>query len=241
MSKLSNKNIVIANNVTKAGQGLSLAEKRILFAGLARLNGKNGFVDLRADEFAEVFKVTPSVAYRQLKNAVNNISRRYITYQAQHDKAKNIGVGHMPWLGVYEYFETEGYVRFKFNDSLFPYLFELQTKFTKYKLQQACALRSIHSWRLLELFEQQKQINKDGYRWLKISIDDFNHAMEAPKSYQKNFKDLRVKIIEPAIKELSEKDYWEIKWKATKNGKKISMLEFTFLRNQHITSEGVSI
>jgi len=226
MSNLPNKNIVISNSVTRAGQGLSLAEKRILFSGLAQLNGKNGFVNLKANEFSEIFKVTPSVAYRQLKEAVGNISKRYITYEAYHDKA--IGIGRMNWLSAYEYFDTEGYVRFRFNELLFPYLFELQSHFTKYKLQQACALRSIYSWRLLELFEQQKQMSKDGYRWLKISVDDFNHAMEVPKSYQKNFGIINQKIIEPAIKELSEKDNWIIEWKPIKNGRKVAMLEFVF-------------
>lgn len=52
--------------------------------------------------------------------------------------------------------------------------------------------------------------------------------MEAPESYQKNFKNLRVKIIEPAIKELSKKDNWIIEWKPIKNGRKVVMLEFTF-------------
>lgn len=126
----------------------------------------------------------------------------------------------MNWLSAYEYFEKEGYVHFRFNDALFPYLFELQSHFTKYKLQQACALRSIYSWRLLELFEQQKQINQDGHRWLKISVEDFNHAMEVPKSYKKNFGIINQKIIEPAVKELSEKDNWIIRWKPIKKGKK---------------------
>jgi len=191
MSSLSNKNIVISNSVTRAGQGLSLAEKRVLFSGLAQLNGKNGFVNLKANEFSEIFKITPSVAYRQLKEAVGNISKRYITYEAYHEKS--IGIGRMNWLSAYEYFEKEGYVRFRFNELLFPYLFELQSHFTKYKLQQACALRSIYSWRLLELFEQQKQMNKDGYRWLKISVDDFNHAMEISEGYKKTFGLLRKK------------------------------------------------
>jgi len=46
MNNLPNKNIIISNSITRAGQGLSLSEKRILFAGLAQLNGKNDFMVL---------------------------------------------------------------------------------------------------------------------------------------------------------------------------------------------------
>ncbi|WP_408869632.1 replication initiation protein [Commensalibacter oyaizuii] len=63
----------------------------------------------------------------------------------------------------------------------------------------------MYSRRLLELFEQQKQIDKNHYRWLKISIGDFNHAMELLKSYQRIFGIINQKVIEPAVKELSEK------------------------------------
>ncbi|MDI2113901.1 replication initiation protein [Commensalibacter nepenthis] len=228
MNNLLNKNIVIANIVTKAGQGLSLAEKRILFAGLAQLNGKNDFVELRAEEFSKIFEVTPSVAYRQLKEATKNIFNRYITWQIEKDKS--IGVRTTRWLVGYDYFDTEGYVRFKFSELLFPYLFELQSHFTKYKLQQACALRSIHSWRLLEILEQHKQADQDGWRWIKISVDTFHHAMESTPTHQRSFAELRRKIIEPAIKELSNKDYWTIEWKAIKKGRKVSMIEFKFHR-----------
>jgi len=225
MNNLPNKNIIISNSITRAGQGLSLSEKRILFAGLAQLNGKNDFIELHAEEFSKIFKISPSVAYRQLKKSTKNIFNRYLTWQIEE---KSTGIRTTRWIITYDYFDAKGYVRFKFNELLFPYLFELQSHFTKYKLQQACALRSIYSWRLLELFEQQKQINKEGNRWLKISIDDFNHAMEISESYKKTFGLLRKKIIEPAIKELSEKDNWDIEWKSIKNGRKISMLEFIF-------------
>ncbi|CAI3957407.1 replication initiation protein [Commensalibacter papalotli (ex Botero et al. 2024)] len=227
MHNLSKKNIIIGNAVTRAAQGFNLAEKRIIFAGIAKLDGKSTEVILTAEEYAKTFNLSLDLAYKQLKDNVENLRKRYISYQIVDEK-ETIAKAAINWLQGYFYHNKEGYVSFRFSEYIFPYLFELQSHFTKYKLQQACALRSIHSWRLLELFEQQKQINKDGYRWLKISIDDFNHAMEAPESYQKNFKNLRVKIIEPAIKELSEKDNWIIEWKAIKNGRKVVILEFTF-------------
>ena len=42
---------------------------------------------------------------------------------------------------------------------------------------------------------------------------------------------LRKKVIESAVKELQEKDYWMIEWKAIKKGRKVSMLEFKFKRS----------
>ncbi|MDK4665269.1 replication initiation protein, partial [Kingella kingae] len=84
-------------------------------------------------------------------------------------------------------FKVEGLVKFRFSEYVFPFLFELEREFTKYQLQQAAALRSIYSWRLLELFEQMKD-KTDGSGWLSMSIEEFWHAMEATESYRANFQ-----------------------------------------------------
>jgi len=38
-------------------------------------------------------------------------------------------------------------------------------------------------------------------------------------------------MIEPAIKELTEKDGWLIQWEPVKTGRKVGSLRFTFMRN----------
>ena len=44
-----------------------------------------------------------------------------------------------------------------------------------------------------------------------------------------NFKDAVKDIIEPAVKELVEKQGWEIQWRAVKAGRKVKSLRFDFL------------
>lgn len=226
--ELLQKNVVIANVVTRAAQSLTLAEKRILMAGIARLGGKNEMVRITADEYAEAYDVSLDTAYDQLKSAVENIFNRYLQFQVMEGKKE--GIERIRWIGGYRYFDTEGYVRFGFSSQIFPYLFELVDNFTKYQLKQAAALRSLYSWRLLELFEQMRD-KVDGEGWLSIPIEEFWHAMEATESYKKNFNLLKVRIIEPAVKELREKDGWVIDWKAEKRGRRVAILKFEFRRD----------
>lgn len=225
---LSGRNVVVSNYITRSAQTLNLVEKRILMAGIAKLGGVNGEVKLTAQEYAETYDVDMSTAYRELKNAVNSLMKRYLSWQVKD--GKHIGTLTCVWVQGYKYFKAEGYVKFKFSEYIFPFLFELEREFTKYQLKQAAALRSIHSWRFLELFEQMKdKTNEKG--WLSIQIEEFWHAMEARESHKKNFSDLRRWIIEPAIKELTEKDGWLIEWEARKRGRKVVTLLFKFQRN----------
>jgi len=76
--------------------------------------------------------------------------------------------------------------------------------------------------------------HKDNNGWLSISLDDFYHAMETPESYKKTFGLLRKYTIEPAVKELTEKDNWIIQWKPLKKGKKVVRLEFWFQKDDQL-------
>ena len=101
---------------------------------------------------------------------------------------------------------------------------------SSYKLKQASALRSIYSWRLLELLMQFKTTGV-----LHIDTDEFCHAMEAPDSARKNFAQLRKRVIEPAIAELKAKDGMDIEWTAKRQGgRKITALEFVFIKQPRI-------
>lgn len=225
---LSNRNVVISNYITRSAQTLNLVEKRILMAGIAKLGGVNGEIKLSAQEYADTYGVDIRTAYNELKGAVNSLMKRYLSWQVKD--GKHIGTLTCVWVQGYKYFKEEGYVKFRFSEYIFPFLFELQQEFTKYQLQQAAALRSIYSWRLLEMFEQMKN-KADGSGWLSMPIEEFWHAMEATESYKSNFGLLRKWVIEPAIKELVEKDNWLIEWEARKRGRKVVTLLFKFQRN----------
>ena len=225
---LANRNVVISNYITRSAQTLNLVEKRILMAGIAKLGGVNGEIKLTAQEYADTYGVDIRTAYNELKGAVHTLMKRTLSWQITD--GKKIGTRTTIWVQGYDYFKDEGLVKFRFSEYIFPFLFELQKEFTKYQLQQAAALRSIYSWRLLEMFEQMKD-KTDGSGWLSMSIEEFWHAMEATESYRANFQLLRKRVIEPAIKELTEKDNWLIEWEARKRGRKVATLLFKFQRN----------
>ncbi|WP_301672931.1 replication initiation protein, partial [Neisseria blantyrii] len=227
--ELISGNVVIANSISRAAQKLNLSEKRILMAGIVKLNGVNGEVKLSAQEYAETYGIDVHTAYDQLKAAVNSLMKRSLSWQIRD--GNKIGTRHTIWVQWYDYFKDQGVVRFKFSESVFPFLFELKCQFTQYKLKQAASLRSIYSWRLLELIEQMRQTvegKKEQGGWLSMSIEDFWHAMEASETYRKNFSLLRKWVIEPAVKELTAKDGWRIEWEAQKEGRRVASLLFKF-------------
>ena len=108
-------------------------------------------------------------------------------------------------------------------------LFELKEQFTSYKLSRAGGLRSVYSWRLFELLMQYKSTGN-----MTISVDEFADLMETPQTYRKDFGAMKRRVVEPAVKEIREKDGLKVKWKPIKAGRKVQTLVFTFPREQQV-------
>jgi len=225
-TSLANRNVTMDNLIVNASHSLNLSEKRIVSAAIAKLDSLSKTpstkpIRITAAEFAECFNIEPPTAYEQLKKASQNLFQRYITRVRETSKGPT--VEKIRWIDRIAYQDGEGYVELNFTAHVSPYLTALEKRFTTYKLQHTSALRSVHSWRL---FENLKRWESTG-KWI-VSIEEFHQVMEAGKSYQENFAQLRKWVIEPAIKELREINNLDINWVPVKMGRKVGRLVFTF-------------
>ncbi len=223
--------ITMSHALTTAAQGLTLAEKRVMMYAVAKLDSfksdggtPTGMVKLVAHDYAEQFGVDADTAYTQLRQAGKGIFNRYIRFFEEGRKGPEEVM--MRWVSSARYSPGTGTVTLRFTPEIAPHLLQLKSQFTKYKLAQASALRSIYSWRLLELLSQYEATG-----WRQIELDEFHHAMETPEGYKVNFKECRKRVIEPAVKELREKDGWLIEWTPIKTGRKVTALRFEFKRD----------
>ena len=228
LNNLHKRNVVMSNIVIRSAHSLSLIEKRILMADVSKFKTRE--VELTAAEYATTYDVDVKNAYNHLKEAALNLFDRYLTVNFKD--GKNTGTMRIRWVSAIGYVDGQGKIQINFSPEIMPQLIDLKGQFTTYQLKQAASLRSIHSWRLLELLEQMRQKQGDGY--LMISIDDFHHAMETGDSYRANYSLLRRYVIEPAIKELNEKDGWAIDYLPLKKGRKVEALRFDFQKDRQL-------
>lgn len=223
--------VSMANELIKAAHNLTLMEKRVLMLAISKIDSKakpnvNSLVKLTIDEFVTEFGINKDSAYRDIKNAVKGVRRRYVRFFSVDTDGQSLEHD-IDWTTRANYKDTEGWIEVSINGDLNPYLYELKSHFTTYKLSRASALRSIYSWRLFELLMQFK-----GTGVLNISVVEFNKALEVAESYIKDFSMLRMRVIEPAVKEIREKDGLLVEWEAIKAGRKVKALKFTFPTEQ---------
>lgn len=229
--------ITMSNALIRSGQSLTLSEKRLVSLAISKLNPKKQLgpfevpiSKITATEYAKEFGISANAAYEQLQAASHNLYSRSIRFfePAYKRKGKKLEVieVNMRWVGAAHYHEKEGWIELHWWPKVLPHLIGLKKQFTQYQLQQASALRSIYSWRLLELL-----MRFEGTSWAEYSIEDFATSMDATDKQKADFGKLRTKIIEPAVKELTEKDGWIIKWNPVKAGRKVKAIRFEFERD----------
>lgn len=231
---IADRNVTMANHVMRASHGLTLPEKRMIAAALAKSDTTDGraltderfwTVKLSAAEYAETFAVTADTAYEQLQAAADGLLSKLIEAPKTGPRGA-VRVAKHQWLLRAEYAKGEGTVTATWHPDLRPFVFCLRREFTTYKLKHAAALRSVYSWRLFECLKSW-----DGAGKWSPTIEEFWSAMDAKPAHRANFKALRQRIIEPAVAELREKNGLLIDWQPIKDGRRVGALRFEFVRN----------
>jgi len=244
--ELRDQSVVIKNELVRRIQRMKLSEKRLLALAIAKCNPKPKMllhkatrldpqtglapgwsVRVTAQEFMEAYpQVDPKHAYSDLKEAAENLFECRVEWDAEvTERGKKTTVRKaVRWIYEKADTTTAGWVEIKFSPSIAPYLLGIEDEFTRYKLRHAADLRSIYSWRLLEIMAQFRQSGL-----VMIGYDEFCEAMAAPQSCVKDSGQLRRRVIEVAVKELQEKNGLAIEWEALKPaGRKVTGFKFTF-------------
>ncbi|EBG3748884.1 replication initiation protein [Salmonella enterica] len=230
----------MSNALTRAGHGLTLAEKRIVAAAVSKLDSRRMIrpaemltTRITAAEYASLADCGMATAYEALQDAAKQLFERKVTFYEPAHKRRGRALEatkvQMRWVGQVHYQKGEGWVELGWWPKLLPYLTGLKRQFTSYQLAQASALRSVYSWRLLELLTR---FESNG--WAEYTIEDFCEAMDATEKQRANFNNIKRRIIEPAVKELVGKDGWLIQWRPVKAGRKVAAVRFEFKRDDQL-------
>lgn len=231
--------VTMSNALTRAAHGLNLGEKRLVAMAVSKLDSArlatnpHPTTKITAKEYAEMFDVSMDTAYDQLKTASEQLEHRRLVFYTAAKKRGNKPIAEvkssMAWVGRADYCKGEGWIELHWWHQIVPHLFGLRRQFTTYQLEQASALRSTYSWRLLELLMRFK--DSGGRGWAQYDIDDFTTSMDCTPKMSKDFGTIRRRVIEPAVKELTEKDGWMIEWEPLKGGRKVKAVRFKFARD----------
>lgn len=237
LPEILNNQMSMSNIAARGAQGFTLREKRLLVAGLSKMNPhplssepllRDRTFRVTAKEYAEVAGIDSyKNAYKDMVAAAKYMKKRDLRQRIE--TPRGVICIEINWLSSIRYQDKEGWVSFTLTTEIMPHVSHLMGKFTSYHLRQTTELRSVYSWRFLEFFTSY--FGKDETQPFSkiVGLEELRHTFEIPKSYK--WHDIKKRIIEPAIEELTGKDNWVIEWQAVKRGRSVESIKFTFRKN----------
>jgi plasmid replication initiation protein len=225
-AKLPEKNkrlITQDNELIEACYRMDLNEKRLLNLGMENANPMGGIPDaskpfkfeITAAQWEEVYEDTN--AWQSLKRGADKLLSRQITLHPKTNTIEKIN-----WFDRVKYYTKEGKIEVQFTRSVQIRLAGMLEQFTTIDLFAVNKLRSFYSIRLYEILSQ---FDHTGYRVM--TVKDFRHYMDCV-NINPQTKDLKRRILSPAINELNKQSDMDCSVKDIKDGRKITHFAFTF-------------
>jgi len=225
-----------SNYLIEASYKLSLAQMRVTYLGISKLFAGKPLHSQRtqriyAHEYAEIFGVDLSLAYRQIRDASDDLLRTIITTRKNADGSliKNERLRKHQWLSHAIYADKEGFVDITFHEQMGQYLTILSKRYAELNFERLHGVKSVYTARLWELLIQYRN---EGQRF--IMLEDFRKWFELEKKYPL-YSDLKKRVIEPSIKELEKKAELIISWDEKKRGRKVVGFDFIFEENAQLS------
>ncbi len=225
----ANKSVQIVkkdNRLIEAKYKLSIHQQRVLFTLLEKIHSSDDdfmHYDIDIGDIAEKFGLENGKAlYAQMQEAISDLVTKKITIQEGNQTVV------MAWLSYARYTKGQGIVEISFHKDLKPYLLQLKNHFTQYQLSAVARFKSSYSIRFYELLKMNEYLGKGGQFYRKFTIKELREYMQLDDGLYENFKDLRIRVIEPAYKEINEfSDIHIVDIEYLKKGRAVSDIRIT--------------
>lgn len=214
--------------IQKARYYLSAKQQKVLLFMISQINYEeeydpDKFYTIGLYDFYNICGVEYNSGknYNEIKNIIKSIADK--SSWVKFDNSEML----IRWVD--EVFIVQGdeqYIKYRFTRSISPYLYELNRKYTMYKLKYALALNGKYSIRLYEILKS--------YEWIGSITIDFDDIKNRINCEEYTFYDFKRRILEKSVNEINSNsdiivDYSYIK---KQRGKGISAISFKITPKQ---------
>ena len=235
---MNQQNLIVckSNQVIEAGYKLSLNEQRAVLACIGQVNSteellKTDVFELSAKDFSKLFNISEDRAYSELQEIAKNLYQRSLTINNPDTTRPKLKKLETRWISSIGYMPDEGKIVLRFAQDILPYLGGLKGTFTKYELKHIGNMNSVYAIRLYELLMQWKGAGKR-----EIAIDWLKTQFQIEEQYAA-MKDLKKRVINPAVKDINKYSNFQVAWEQRKTGRKVTHLTFIFSEKQPETAK----
>lgn len=221
--------VVKDNILINAAYRLSLIEQRLILMAIvgARETGQGIRADsplmVRAENYSDQFNISIQAAYMALREAINGLFDRQLTYLGETPKGST-EVVKSRWVSQVSYIDSEGAVSIIFAPAVIPLITRLESEFTHYDLDQVSGLKSAHAVRIYELIISWRS----KMRTPVIPLNEFRRKLGIAEDEYQRMHHLKSRVLDLAISQINEHTDILAEYEQHKRGRSIVGFSFSF-------------
>lgn len=223
--------VVKDNSLIDASFNLSLVEQRLMLLAIVEAREIDKLtpdtpIEVKATAYRDQYKTDESEAYKQLADATKQLFNRQFSYLDKFKGEDCITVAR--WVNRASYLNDKGTVVLYMSSEVISMISRLEANFTQYLLEQVSDFKSKHSIRLYELLIKYRDIGTSK----KFEIAELRSKLGLEDTEYKVTADFKKRVLDVAIKEISDKADIQIKYDQFKEGRTISHILFKFIKKK---------
>ena len=235
MAKKNPDMVIKSNQLITASYYLSLSEIRLLDLALAELTDYEecekhltsmpDFVEITAEQYAENYNVSSDMAYKALREASEQLFKRYFSYQVQSEMyPTHKEIRKARWVQEIGYVKGEGVVTLSFTKGLIQLAGKLKGSFSRYHLEQKAPLTSIYAHRLYEMMMQWRGSKNVPY----LTYCELRNRFDIADDEYNRVANFKARVLDPAVKQINELTDIIVSYEQYKQGRRIEGFIFKF-------------
>lgn len=221
--QIKENNIVSkSNTLIEANSRLNLVEQKMLLCLASNIEPndrdfKTYTFPIR--QFHDLLGLSGSTKYTELSKITKELLSKVIEIRAGEELIQ------VSWLSSAIYNRNKGTIDMRFDPLLKPFLLELSSKFTSYRLANVVKLKSTYAIRIYELLKQYEDLKERT-----ISLENLRYYLDAMDVYP-NYANFKQRVLKPSQKELEQKTDISFEFEEIKLGRKVQKVRF-IIRSQ---------
>ena len=198
---------------------------------------ENNTVYLSKAELFSFFEVASNSKHTQFKEAIK-VMQKESFFEIKEEKGKGFKFKSIVPIPYVEWNDYNDEVTIQFSEHIMPYLINLKSEFTQYKISEIQKLNSKYSiilyrWLSMNYNQYEHYSNKGGrreeqvesYRNPTISIRELREMTDTVKDYQR-FTNFSRKILDLPLKEINAHTSFNVSYDKVKKGRSVDSIVF---------------
>lgn len=212
--------------IMNSSYDLSLEEQKLILTLASMVQPEDeGFktYKFRIADFIELLGVENQSKYTETPKITKELMKK--VFEIEEDDT----IIQTAWLSSATYKKGTGMVELEFSPRLKPYMLQLNTLFTQYKLANILSMKSKYSPRIYEILKCN-EFKKQGY--IEIDINEIRKLLRCDVIYPL-YADFKRRVLAQAQKELKKMSDISFEFEELKTGRTVTSLKFYIYSNKY--------